>query len=110
MAIVAHTNSKPMERLRWNIGGGIHGKTGSCEKVRHSALTDPVKLPGFSPLVPEGRDKFVKPLITRADDGFSSAMDRNKALGNAVVAQCFYPVFRGIYMLLKQSKEGVLFS
>lgn len=110
VAIIAHTNGKPVERLRWNVGCTFHGKTGSCEKIRNQSCTNPVELPGFSPLVPSGHDKFIKPLITRADDGFSSAMDRNKALGNAVVPQCFYPVFRGIYVLLKQSKEGVLFS
>ena len=42
-------------------------------------------------------EKYCKPLICRNDDGFSSGMDRIKSLGNAVVPQQFYPVFKAIY-------------
>lgn len=42
-------------------------------------------------------EKYCKPLICRNDDGFSTGMDRIKCLGNAVVPQQFYPVFKAIY-------------
>lgn len=106
VAIVAHTNCKRMEGLRWNNGGEFPWEKDSQEKVRHTTRTGSVELPGFSPMVPEGDDKFIKPLITRTDDGFPFAMDRDKALGNAVVPQCFYLVFRAIYELLEQSWKG----
>lgn len=41
-------------------------------------------------------EEYCKPLICRDDDGFSEGMDRDKALGNAVMPQQFYPVFKAI--------------
>jgi len=38
----------------------------------------------------------IKPLLTREDDGFSSAMDRNRCLGNAVVPHQVFPILHGI--------------
>lgn len=71
-------------------------ENGGFQTIWGQSIADIEHLPRFSPLVSEGNDQFIKPLITRKDDGFSGAMDRNKALGNAVVPQCFYLLFRAI--------------
>lgn len=96
VAIVAHANSKPMQRLRRQDGIALLRENGGFQTIWGQSIADIEHLPRFSPLVSEGNDQFIKPLITRKDDGFSGAMDRNKALGNAVVPQCFYLVFRAI--------------
>lgn len=96
VAIVAHANRKPMPRLRWKDGIELLRENGGFPPIGGQSIADIEQLPRFSPLVSEGNDQFIKPLITREDDGFSGAMDRNKALGNAVVPQCFYLVFRAI--------------
>ena len=96
VAIVAHANGKSAARLRRQNSFSLFGEDDCFTSFRSQGFPDSEYLPGFSPLVPEGNDQFIKPLITRADDGFSGAMDRNKALGNAVVPQCFYLVFRAI--------------
>lgn len=96
VAIVAHANRKPMEGLRCRNGFAFSRKNDGFPSFRMPGVTVSERLPRFSPLVSEGNDQFIKPLITREDDGFSGAMDRNKALGNAVVPQCFYLVFRAI--------------
>ena len=95
VAIVAHANRKPMEGLRCRNGFAFSRENG-FPSLGGQSIADTEHLPRFSPLVSEGKDQFIKPLITREDDGFSGAMDRNKALGNAVVPQCFYLVFRAI--------------
>lgn len=96
IAIVAHANRKPMEGLRCRNGIAFLREDDDSPSFRMQGITISERLPRFSPLVSEGNDQFIKPLITREDDGFSGAMDRNKALGNAVVPQCFYLVFRAI--------------
>ena len=96
VAIVAHANGKSMARLQCGNGIAFSRKNDGFTSFRMPGITVSERLPGFSPLVSEGNDQFIKPLITRADDGFSGAMDRNKALGNAVVPQCFYLVFCAI--------------
>lgn len=96
VAIVAHANRKPMEGLRCKNGIAFLRENDGSQSFRTQGIPISERLPRFSPLVSEGNDQFIKPLITREDDGFSGAMDRNKALGNAVVPQCFYLVFRAI--------------
>lgn len=96
VAIVAHANRKSVQRLRRNNGGTFLREDDRFPPIRRDGFADSQQLPRFSPLVSEGNDQFIKPLITREDDGFSGEMDRDKALGNAVVPQCFYLVFRAI--------------
>jgi len=96
IAIVAYANGKSVQRLRRNNGGTFLREDDRFPPVGRDGFADSQQLPGFSPLVPEGNDEFIKPLISREDDGFSGAVDRDRALGNAVVPQCFYLVFRAI--------------
>lgn len=96
VAIVAHANRKPMEGLRCRNGIAFLRENDGSPSFRTQGIPISERLPRFSPLVSEGNDQFIKPLITREDDGFSGAMDRDKALGNAVVPQCFYLVFLAI--------------
>lgn len=42
------------------------------------------------------REVLSKPLIAREDDGFSRSLDRNSALGNAIVPQIAYQIMKAI--------------
>lgn len=53
-------------------------------------------LSGTTATLHSGDKEFIKPLITGNDDGFSEAMDRDKALGNAVCPPQFYLIFKAI--------------
>jgi hypothetical protein len=93
--ITPDTNSEPGERIftrysrqenKRHQDKGFWGNDWKWAKQRE----------GIEIILPLGRTKLIKPLISRIDDGFSGAMDRNKCLGNAVVPQQFYPIFKAI--------------
>lgn len=106
VAIIAHTDSKFMDGIRCRNSDYSHRGKAHYANHRGKIRDNSEQLPGFPSLVSERNSEFIKPLITREDDGFSNAMDRNKALGNAVVPQCFYLVFKAIYDSMKQNYGG----
>ena len=64
--------------------------------------------PGFLPILSAGEKESDKPLISRADDGVSGTMDRLKCLGNAVVPQQAYPIFRALRETIFDGMEDTL--
>lgn len=58
-----------------------------------------------------GRDYWeTEPDVGRVADGIPNRVDRLKCLGNAVVPQQFYPVFRAIAMLEEQGSCASAFG
>lgn len=95
VAIVAHANRKSKQRVQ---PGDSQKDGGGGEKERQrSALRLLTRLDaGLLATLQNGHTEHCKPLITRNDDGFHVGLDRAKALGNAVVPQQFYPIFKAI--------------
>lgn len=96
VAIVAHANGEPLDGIRFHNRDEFRREENGCEKIWNPAFAVFEQLRSDKGCFYTRDDKSVKPLITRNDDGFSGAMDRNRCLGNAVVPQQFYPVFRAI--------------
>lgn len=99
VAIIAYAHSEPVDGIRLHNGKPLSWEENCSETERQPAFTVFEQLRSDQRCFYTRDDKSVKPLITRNDDGFSSAMDRNRCLGNAVVPQQFYPVFRAIYQI-----------
>lgn len=96
VAIVAHAHGEPAYGLRLLDSLQIPGAENYVPAVRNETFPILEQL-----RIAEGRIyarhyEPCKSLVTRTDDGFSRSVDGNRALGNAVVPQQFYPVFRAI--------------
>jgi DNA (cytosine-5)-methyltransferase 1 len=95
VAIVAHSNSQSGRRVfsRKRIE-----KTARDEKERFwGGHREWIKQrTGITAVLPMGGAELIKPLVLRSDDGIRNKLDRNKCLGNSVVPQQFYPIFKAI--------------
>lgn len=96
VAIVAHANGKPVDGVRLYDGMQVQWEENDIPAFRNQAFAVSEQLRIDKGRVYTGDKKCIKPLITRSDDGFSGAMDRNRCLGNAVYPQQFFPIFRAI--------------
>lgn len=93
MAIVAHANGV---RLPW----GAH--SASSNKIRQDGAQ---QLQGF--LQTSFRANIPGRHTDGKNNGFSDRVDRVKALGNAVVPQSFYPIFKAIHDIEVEEDNAV---
>lgn len=96
VAIIAHADCEPLDGLRLLNSVQVRREENGLQKVRSQALAIFEQLRINKGWVYCGNDESIKPLVTRKDDGFSRAMDRNKCIGNAVAPPQFYPIFKAI--------------
>ena len=94
VAIIAHTNGERLHGVFERERGTEKERPGKEKWSKNREFTALYTTPDG--VLQEGDGKQIKPLLVRGDDGFPDAVDRIKCLGNAVVPQQFYPVFRAI--------------
>lgn len=96
VAIVAHAHGESAYGIRLHNGLQVPRKENYKPAVGDSALPILEQLRIVEGRVYARDYEPCKSLVIRTDDGFSRSMDGNRALGNAVVPQQFYPIFRTI--------------
>lgn len=79
------TASECRKDLSDTDGEMLHGEVGNREQAGRSGFAD-------------GMQWAIEPNVGRVANGVPNRVDRLKCLGNAVVPQQFYPIFRAIYM------------
>ena len=107
VAIVAHADRHSVQGIRLYDGEELPRTKDLCSFEWDAAFRVSEQSGDTGGRFYAWNDEPVKPLVTRKDDGFSGAMDRNRCLGNAVVPQQFYPVFDAIRKEMEEENEGI---
>lgn len=105
LAIIAHTLRYGLQGIQPKISRtksvGMHNPTFWRQNQR--ATTERT---GVAALLQNGTVENIQPFISGDVDVLSEAMDRDKALGNAVCPQQFYPVFKAIAELERTDEQS----